>query len=233
MTSTLCSGNSSLLQHYPDGALLLLGLPGMPNTHWPRSMNLTSASQGRAASQLLKHLIGPSSWTLLFLRPDVPVFWVGVGNGAMSVLQVALTALREEEEQPAARLHGALHGHQRLRLRGRVTADDGQPPNSAAGHAHSAAARPGAPTSATPWPAPWRARPRRPATSSPWAAAASHRRRVGLTTAAGAKLWPEELLETRGELGSRRPTRRSTSCSTKRIGSSRWARRGRRGWTRC
>ena len=41
-----------LLQHYPDGALLLLGLPGMPNTHWPRSANLTSASQGRAASQL-------------------------------------------------------------------------------------------------------------------------------------------------------------------------------------
>lgn len=88
-----------LVNRHPDGALLLLGLPGMPNTHWPPSMNLTAAAQGRATSKLLRHLVktkvlDPDH----YLRPDVPVFWLGVGNGAMAMFQVALTSLREERE---------------------------------------------------------------------------------------------------------------------------------------
>ena len=88
-----------LVNRHPDGALLLLGLPGMPNTHWPRSMNLTSASQGRAVTKLLKNLVKTKQ-----LDPERHLearrarVLGGRGNGAMSVLQVALTALREEQE---------------------------------------------------------------------------------------------------------------------------------------
>lgn len=88
-----------LINRHPDGALLLLGLPGMPNTHWPPSMNLTAAAQGRATSKLLRHLVKTGVLDPdRYLRPDVPVFWFGVGNGAMAMFQVALTSLREERE---------------------------------------------------------------------------------------------------------------------------------------
>jgi len=88
-----------LLCRYQDGALLLLGLPGMPNTHWPRSIELTAPIQGSAISQLLRHLIQTKVIDpFKFLRPAVPVFWLGVGNGAMAILQVALTSLRNDIE---------------------------------------------------------------------------------------------------------------------------------------
>jgi hypothetical protein len=58
---TLAAALSPLLARHPDGGLLLLGLPGLPSTHWPRSLPLTGEHQARAVAKLLSHLSRPGT----------------------------------------------------------------------------------------------------------------------------------------------------------------------------
>ena len=92
---TLQSYLEPLLNLHPHGQVLLLGLPGLPNTHWPRSLRLTAPVQARAAARLLHYLLRSGK-----LNPtrEVPVFWVGFGNGSMSLISLLTGALVEDPE---------------------------------------------------------------------------------------------------------------------------------------
>jgi hypothetical protein len=86
----LSTALSPLLLKHPDGALLLLGLPGLPNTTWPTSQPLSAPNQARAVHALLRHLI--SSDVLdkqRYMNPSVPILWAGVGAGVSSMLYYA------------------------------------------------------------------------------------------------------------------------------------------------
>ena len=77
---TLQSYLEPLLNLHPHGQVLLLGLPGLPNTHWPRSLRLTAPVQARAAARLLHYLLRSGK---INPKREVPVFWVGFGNGTI------------------------------------------------------------------------------------------------------------------------------------------------------
>jgi hypothetical protein len=92
----LSTALSPLLSKHPDGALLLLGLPGLPNTTWPTSQPLSAPNQARAVNKLLKHLI--SSGILdkhQYIKSGVPIVWVGLGNGVQTMLHLATQQQQE------------------------------------------------------------------------------------------------------------------------------------------
>jgi hypothetical protein len=86
----LSTALSPLLSKHPDGALLLLGLPGLPNTTWPTSQPLSAPNQARAVNKLLKHLILSGILDKhQYIKSGVPVVWMGLGNGAQTMLHLA------------------------------------------------------------------------------------------------------------------------------------------------
>lgn len=54
---TLQAALEPMLNKHPDGAILLVGLPGMPNTMWNKNKRLTAPFQARAAARLLAGLL--------------------------------------------------------------------------------------------------------------------------------------------------------------------------------
>lgn len=72
-----------LLVRYPGARLLLLGLPGLPNTLWPAGLRLDQETQTRCITALLAHL----------LPPGVPVILAGFGIGAHHLAHYCTTRL--------------------------------------------------------------------------------------------------------------------------------------------
>lgn len=92
-----------LLVKHPEGCLLLLGLPGQPNTHWPLAAELTASRQAAAAGALLAHLVAAGALSDHAGHPGVPLFWVGVGAGSGVMLEFALSHLRGDPSMRALR----------------------------------------------------------------------------------------------------------------------------------
>jgi hypothetical protein len=89
-----------LVGQHRAGGVLLLGLPGLPHTHWPQTQPLTAPHQARAVASLLAHLL-VSGRLRQYLHPGVPVFWLGVGNGAMPLFHLACHALQPPDSGDA------------------------------------------------------------------------------------------------------------------------------------
>jgi hypothetical protein len=89
-----------LVGQHRAGGVLLLGLPGLPHTHWPPPQPLTAPHQARAVASLLAHLVA-SGRLRQYLHPGVPVFWLGVGNGAMPLFHLACHALQPPDSGDA------------------------------------------------------------------------------------------------------------------------------------
>jgi hypothetical protein len=112
-------GLQPLLAKHPQGGILLLGLPGLPNTSWPAQQPLTAPHQARAAAALLAHLISSGGLSReKYLKPGVPVFWLGIGNGAPTLFQLASQHL-QPSPSPVSHHHASSNhssNHDPLRL---------------------------------------------------------------------------------------------------------------------
>jgi hypothetical protein len=80
-----------LLDKYPLARLLLVGLPGLPNTLWPADWVLNSDLHSRAIARLLQHLSSPNAnmqggQRLTSIEAE-PIFLMGFGTGANSLLR--------------------------------------------------------------------------------------------------------------------------------------------------
>ena len=110
----LAVGLQPLLAKHPQGGILLLGLPGLPNTSWPAQQPLTAPHQARAAAALLAHLISSGGLSReKYLKPGVPVFWLGIGNGVPTLFQLASQHL---QPSPSPVSHHNHSDHDPLRL---------------------------------------------------------------------------------------------------------------------
>ena len=81
-----------LLTKYPRARLVLVGLPGLPNTHWPRGSVLGSALYIRCILSLITYL---AEKEIFFSHPDDPVMFMGIGTGAYFLSQFIATKLSE------------------------------------------------------------------------------------------------------------------------------------------
>jgi len=99
-------GLQPLLAKHPQGGILLLGLPGLPNTSWPAQQPLTAPHQARAVATLLAHLISSGGLSRdKYLKPGVPIFWLGIGNGAPTLFQLACQHLQPSSSSPVGHPH--------------------------------------------------------------------------------------------------------------------------------
>ena len=75
---TLEQSFSSLLKKFPNAQLILVGLPGMPNTVWPKNWVLNSDLHSRAIAKLMQHLL---SKNVINADRSVhqPILFVGFG----------------------------------------------------------------------------------------------------------------------------------------------------------
>lgn len=73
-----------LLKKYPKAQLVLVGLPGLPNTTWPRTWVLNSDLHARSLAKLLHYL---SSKNIVRSDPAVhePIFFVGFGAHCLAL----------------------------------------------------------------------------------------------------------------------------------------------------
>ena len=84
---------SPILQRYPLARLVLVGLPGLPYTHWPRGWVLNIDLHARSIGALLQHLKtsdNPNNWSPV---KDEPVVFMSFGSGAHSLSRFVTTAL--------------------------------------------------------------------------------------------------------------------------------------------
>jgi hypothetical protein len=90
---TLQATFESLLFKYPYAQLVLVGLPGLPNTVWPRGWVLNSDLHARAIAKLLLHL--QSAGRLAFGDCDaaaaarVPLFFMSLGSSSVCLSRFA------------------------------------------------------------------------------------------------------------------------------------------------
>eukprot|EP01041_Mallomonas_annulata_P002218 gene2218-4307_t len=73
-----------LLTRYPSSRLVLMGLPGLPNTHWARGCTLDPDLSMRSICALLIHLRDKNR---LISKIGDPIFFMGVGSGAYTLVR--------------------------------------------------------------------------------------------------------------------------------------------------
>jgi hypothetical protein len=70
---------SPLKTKYPDAAIVYVGLPGLPNTHWPRGWILNADLHARCIGVLMQFLLDTEK---VSTDPKHPVLLFGFGSGA-------------------------------------------------------------------------------------------------------------------------------------------------------
>lgn len=84
---------SPILLKYPLARLVLVGLPGLPYTHWPRGWVLNIDLHARSIGALLQHLKtsgNPNQWSPV---PDEPVVFMAFGSGVHSLSRFVSSTL--------------------------------------------------------------------------------------------------------------------------------------------
>ena len=74
---TLQAALEPLLVKYPHSRVILAGVPGLPNTHWPKGWVLNSDLQARSVARLLAFLRDKRRQQL---APNSPIFFMGFGT---------------------------------------------------------------------------------------------------------------------------------------------------------
>jgi len=83
--NTLEETLSQLLDQSPLSTILLVGLPGLPNTLWPKSTQLNNETHSDCLSHLLTHLDNSKDFVI---KEDIPAFMIGFGNGTSCLTYV-------------------------------------------------------------------------------------------------------------------------------------------------
>ena len=84
---TLAEAVAPLLDHHPNGSILLVGLPGLPNTHYPKHARLSPDFQASCSARLLEHLHERRLWEEL--TSQRPLFLLGFGSGGTVAISLA------------------------------------------------------------------------------------------------------------------------------------------------
>jgi len=74
---TMQSAFEPLLVKYPDARIILTGIPGLPNTHWPKGWVLNSDLHARSLAKLITFLRDKRK---LQISPGTPIFLLGFGT---------------------------------------------------------------------------------------------------------------------------------------------------------
>eukprot|EP01038_Epipyxis_sp_PR26KG_P004789 gene4789-6716_t len=87
---TMQSSFQSLLTKYPFAKIVLIGLPGLPNTTWPKGWILNSDLHSRSIAKCLQHLLSKkiilsTNATIVQENSNEPVFMFGFGTGSYSL----------------------------------------------------------------------------------------------------------------------------------------------------
>lgn len=88
-----------ILTKYPLARIVLVGVPGMPNTSWPKGWVLNSDMHARSLVKLFQFLHAKSRLTSV---PGEPIFLMGFGTGSFTLsrfVSLYLPALSWMEEQ--------------------------------------------------------------------------------------------------------------------------------------
>jgi hypothetical protein len=67
-----------ILTKYPHSRVVLAGIPGLPNTHWPKGWVLNADLHARSIAKLFIFLRDKRQ---LQQSPDTPIFIMGFGSG--------------------------------------------------------------------------------------------------------------------------------------------------------
>ena len=79
---TLSEAFAPLLDQHPNSSILLVGLPGLPNTLWPKGLTLNNDTHAECVSNLLHHVSSNGEFSP---TPAVPLFFIGFGIGASAL----------------------------------------------------------------------------------------------------------------------------------------------------
>ncbi|GMH66094.1 hypothetical protein TL16_g04355 [Triparma laevis f. inornata] len=83
---TLEPAFAPLLDQHPLSSILLVGLPGLPNTLWPRGTVLNNECHSDCIASLLQHVNANERFTP---KPNAPLFFLGFGVGSAALLHFA------------------------------------------------------------------------------------------------------------------------------------------------
>lgn len=75
-----------------DSSILLVGLPGLPNTSWPKKSIMNNTTHSACLGNLLKYLARTGKWTP---NPCVPMISIGFGVGAAALLHFCAVTIHE------------------------------------------------------------------------------------------------------------------------------------------
>jgi hypothetical protein len=84
-TDTMGAYLDPIVQKYPLARIVLVGLPGLPYTHWPRGWVLNADLHARSIAVLLNHLKTSNNTALWSPIPDEPVVFMAFGTGMQSL----------------------------------------------------------------------------------------------------------------------------------------------------
>lgn len=84
-TDTMGTYLDPIVQKYPLARIVLVGLPGLPYTHWPRGWVLNADLHARSIAVLLNHLKTSDNVNMWSPVPDEPVVFMAFGTGVQSL----------------------------------------------------------------------------------------------------------------------------------------------------
>jgi len=84
---------TQLLEQSPKSRILLVGLPGLPNTLWQKSTVLNNETHSDCLSHLLQHLETSKTFPI---DENIPVFMLGFGNGTSCLTYFASAQLHDD-----------------------------------------------------------------------------------------------------------------------------------------
>ena len=84
-TDTMKTYLDPIIQRYPLARIVLVGLPGLPYTHWPRGWVLNSDLHAKSIAVLLNHLKMSGNSSMWSPVPDEPVVFMAFGTGMLSL----------------------------------------------------------------------------------------------------------------------------------------------------
>ncbi|GMH74329.1 hypothetical protein TrST_g7101 [Triparma strigata] len=94
---TLEPAFAPLLDQHPLSSILLVGLPGLPNTLWPRGTVLNNECHSDCIASLLQHVKANDRFVP---KPDVPLFFLGFGVGSAALLHFATGSFNDPILRP-------------------------------------------------------------------------------------------------------------------------------------